>query len=254
MNHEGADPVGRLAQANATVDRVVAEFSEDLAIFKELERELRAYLDRATHQAKSAPAPVWTKAQAQMAAMEALLERTVGTAVPDAVFSFLASPWQQRLIVLGQSEGSSGPGWRTAGDLADRLLALTQRPDASGRAWAQLRAEFEAWFGVLGPTLTHHWQALGPLAGAVAPPIAAPRPFAPLPQAQPDRAAIAQLKLGDWVRWTDDKGRSHRLKLSWVSPISSRWMFVNAQGQRLLVASIDELFQNAKDGRLALHV
>jgi hypothetical protein len=44
----------------------------------------------------------------------------------------------------------------------------------------------------------------------------------------------------------------HPAKLSWLSPISSRLMFVNRRGVRVLVASVEELAALKKLGRLAL--
>jgi hypothetical protein len=40
--------------------------------------------------------------------------------------------------------------------------------------------------------------------------------------------------------------------LSWVSPISSRLMFVNRRGVRILVASVEELAAMKKQGHLVL--
>ena len=44
----------------------------------------------------------------------------------------------------------------------------------------------------------------------------------------------------------------HPAKLSWVSPISSRLMFVNRRGVRILVASIEELAAMKKQSKLTL--
>ena len=42
------------------------------------------------------------------------------------------------------------------------------------------------------------------------------------------------------------------MKLSWVSPISSRLMFVNRRGVRVLVASAEELAAMKQEGNLLL--
>ncbi|MDK2125523.1 DUF1631 domain-containing protein [Parachitinimonas caeni] len=40
-----------------------------------------------------------------------------------------------------------------------------------------------------------------------------------------------QLKRGTWVEFSDGDGELHRMKLAWVSPMKSRFLFTNRQGQ-----------------------
>ena len=42
--------------------------------------------------------------------------------------------------------------------------------------------------------------------------------------------------------------------MSWISPISSRLMFVNRRGVRVLVASVEELAAMKKEGKLITHL
>ena len=63
---------------------------------------------------------------------------------------------------------------------------------------------------------------------------------------------LRNLPLGTWVQLTSDSGRVEPAKVSWVSPISARLMFVNRRGIRVLVASAEELAAMVKLDRLRL--
>jgi hypothetical protein len=67
-----------------------------------------------------------------------------------------------------------------------------------------------------------------------------------------DLPALQALKVGTWIDLAGEDEKMHPAKLSWLSPISSRLMFVNRRGVRVLVASIEELAALKKQGRLAL--
>ena len=60
-------------------------------------------------------------------------------------------------------------------------------------------------------------------------------------QVQPgDIAKVRALKQGSWVDLVDAHGESQAAKLSWISPISQRMLFVNRSGARLCLLSPPE--------------
>jgi hypothetical protein len=65
-----------------------------------------------------------------------------------------------------------------------------------------------------------------------------------------DVELMRQLKIGTWIHIAGEDGKHHPVKLSWVSPISSRLMFVNRRGVRVLVASVEELAAMKQEGNL----
>ena len=65
-----------------------------------------------------------------------------------------------------------------------------------------------------------------------------------------DVEQMRQLKVGTWIHIAGEDGKHHPVKLSWVSPISSRLMFVNRRGVRVLVASVEELAAMKREGNL----
>jgi hypothetical protein len=49
---------------------------------------------------------------------------------------------------------------------------------------------------------------------------------------------VRQLKVGTWIEFVDPKGVKTRAKLSWVSPISEKYLFVNQNGVKIAEKSI----------------
>ncbi len=69
-----------------------------------------------------------------------------------------------------------------------------------------------------------------------------------------DVERVRALTVGTWVEFVDDESRMQPAKLSWVSPISARMLFVNRRGARVQVASLEELAAMMKTGALRLRV
>ena len=65
-----------------------------------------------------------------------------------------------------------------------------------------------------------------------------------------DVEQMRQIKIGTWIHIAGEDGKHHPVKLSWISPISSRLMFVNRRGVRVLVASVEELAAMKQAGNL----
>ena len=45
--------------------------------------------------------------------------------------------------------------------------------------------------------------------------------------------AVRAIKVGTWIEFTDEGGQCERAKLSWISPISSKYLFVNRRGLKV---------------------
>jgi len=57
------------------------------------------------------------------------------------------------------------------------------------------------------------------------------------------------MKVGMWVEFTDANGAKERAKLSWISPISSKYLFVNRKGLKVSDMTAPQLAQQIKDGK-----
>ncbi|MEZ5438546.1 MAG: DUF1631 domain-containing protein [Lysobacteraceae bacterium] len=67
-----------------------------------------------------------------------------------------------------------------------------------------------------------------------------------------DVETLRTMPVGTWVEIKDENGESQPAKLSWVSPISSRLLFVNRRGMRCCVASPEELAAMMREGRFVV--
>jgi hypothetical protein len=92
------------------------------------------------------------------------------------------------------------------------------------------------------------------VAAAAAPAKAEPAPPAPLEFDHIDVERMRKLTVGTWVEFIGDDDRITPGKLSWISPISQRMLFVNRRGARMHVASVEELASMMKAGHLRLRV
>ena len=60
---------------------------------------------------------------------------------------------------------------------------------------------------------------------------------------------LKKIRFGTWFELQDDSGQNHRLKLSWFSPVTQKYMFVDKSGVQALVTPIDVLAQQICKGR-----
>lgn len=228
--------------------------------------------------------------QAREYAQRELAQRRGLQALPAPVDEFLDRYWTHHLSMIALREGVHTPAWQLAVGVAERLLALLPdeqiEPQQVVAALAPLRlpiTEILASSGVTGDAaddlqsrIVDSIQALarGRRPRMPAPnlqvasvqagrlPEAAPSSVvarSPHPVPEPDVAAstadiayVRNIGIGSWVTVPDEHGQPQAVKLSWISPITQRLMFVNRRGVRVLVASVEELAQWRSQGRLEL--
>lgn len=56
------------------------------------------------------------------------------------------------------------------------------------------------------------------------------------------------IKVGTWVEFADDQGNRERAKLSWISPISSKYLFVNRRGLKVCDKTVFALAAEMRRG------
>jgi hypothetical protein len=185
--------------------------------------------------------------------------------------------------MIALREGTGSPSWNAAIGVADSLLALLPAPGKPprpvGSTLQSLRepiAQVLASSGITGDAaqelirqIGHGLESLGrgvePVVAKAVPGVAT----APATAATPglrlvsdkdrldvnaeDLALFRDMAVGTWIQIADDDGRHVPAKMSWISPISSRLMFVNRRGVRVLVGSIEELAAMKKAGKLVVH-
>lgn len=282
-----------LAKVEEIIERLVAEFNENLAIFMTLEEEFRDFLEQhrrrveiTERRAAEIQRGQERLEQARQRAQSELAARVEDMPLPQAVSEFLHNAWQHHVTLALLREGDTGEVFVEAMALADGLLdevAEAQRHVVGKpwlQAWQPALLKVLASVGVYGDAATTAFGALHDTLQAVAdarPELEKPLPELPavaLPQPAPvenspvdlaglDEAAefdkadvehIRGLAVGTWLDFIDKDGRVQPGKLSWISPISSRLLFVNRRGVRFCVASAEELAVMVRMGRLRMHV
>lgn len=319
-NHgEGPQERELLDRVGRSVDRLVAEFNEDIAIFELLEQDLRTFIEQYRRRADLAERRV-AEAQrgkerleeARMRAESLLSERIGSRRIAPLALADLRRYWAHHYAVLFLREGPDEEGCRQALKTLDQLLALADVAFHTGGLTALAETEslqpgllaMLSSSGLTGEAaaecargIAQHLmqpparsaanaapaaaaepvepagKAASPLAkvdaatdpaesGAVSGPRAAtarplpePEPAAPVLDVDPaDVAMLRQLTVGSWVEFVGEDDRAQPGKLSWISPISARMLFVNKRGARMHVASAEELAAMMKQGKLRLRV
>lgn len=281
-----------LTRVDHTIDRLVAEFNEDVAIFETLEQELRAYM--AQHRKRFELAERRTaEAQrgrerlehARRVVADDLAARRGERALPPVIDEFLSRHANHHLVQVALRDGRGAPRYNDAMQAVDRLLALCDKVAAGTVAEplpplpeAGLR-EILASAGCTEDTaqaaLDAVRDALSRLASGesaldddvrMPPQAELPEPAAPEPAPQLEVVAgtagldfdaamlerVRKLQVGDWIQLAAADGHFAPAKVSWISPISSRLLLVNRRGIRVLVASVEELAVMVKLDKVAL--
>ncbi|MBN8716476.1 DUF1631 family protein [Thermomonas sp.] len=279
-----------LNHVDHTIDRLVAEFNEDVAIFETLEQELRAYM--AQHrkrfelaEKRSAEAQRGRERLEQArASVQADLEWHRGNrALPPVLDDFVSKHAAHHLVQMALRDGKGSPRYDSAMRAIDDLLAAFDRAvqrkpldPARPLPEAELLAML-ASAGCIGDAGEAALDALNDALARLAAgepalqadprmPAQAVAPEPPAPEPEPhlevvagtagldyDAAMLARirkLQVGSWVQLQAGDGHFAPAKVSWISPISSRLLLVNRRGIRVLVASVEELAVMAKLGKV----
>lgn len=290
--NQGDGPQERelLSKAEGTVEKLVTEFNEDIAVFEMLEQELRAFLDQhrrridlAEKRAKEAQRGQDRLEHARAIAQKALDERCQGRDLPGTFQEFFSRYWTHHLSMLALREGEDSLVWDATLKMADDLLAAlaVNNPQIRTEAIADKRMQLEsvlASSGILGEPAT---AIIGKLLDSSthsqqeeSTPASAPTASSDA-SAQPSKLSESNLRMvfnkdaldydaqdveffksfsiGSWLQLEGSNGSFTPVKLAWISPISSRLMFVNRRGVRVLVVSVEELAQMKKQGKLIVH-
>ncbi len=277
-----------LEQVEEAVARLTRDFSENLEIFEAVEQsfgpqyaQYRRRIEIAERRATEMHRAHERRLEARRFAEAELAARLRHREVPSTLKSFLEDYWAPYVgIVALRGEGGAAD-MAEALALGDGLLEELDlaRTHGAGKPWLRaLRPAMTSMFSVLGlaaevsaavvDTLERALQALADDAGRLPelPQVesipqleAEPEPQAWVEsevQPQVDEVTadyFRQLPLGTWLDFVNRDGSVQSGKLSWVSPISARLMFVNRRGSRFCVASASELAAMAQMERLRLH-
>jgi hypothetical protein len=279
-----------LTRVDHTIDRLVAEFNEDVAIFETLEQELRAFLAQQRKRFELAEKRT-TEAQrgrerldhARSAVTEDVAAHRGARELPPVLDDFISHHATHHLVQITLRDGKGSPRYNTAMQAVDDVLAAFdlasagQLPHFATALPSAVLSDIFASAGCSGEAAIAAEDALRDaltrLANGEAAQVADVRLPAQIdvldPELTPqeaqlevvaDNAAldfdaamlerIRKLKIGDWLQLAGADGHFAPAKVSWISPISARLLLVNRRGIRVLVASAQELAVMAKLDRV----
>jgi hypothetical protein len=277
-----------LERVDASIERLVAEFNEDVAIFETLEQELREFMSQhrqrieiAERRAAETQRGRERLEHSRARAMADIESRQGQRQLPALLQDLLSGYAAHHLTQLGLRGGvESEPyvrslatldGLMGAFDAASCHTLVAELPLLDRAGLADMLASSGCVGAVADAAIDSVHRSLGQIAGeSVSELDVLPQPVvvAEQPAVRPvleivgGRAQLdfdpemaermRALPIGTWLQLTGESGKSEPAKVSWVSPISSRLLFVNRRGARVLVASVEELAAMEKVGRVQL--
>ena len=279
--NRGEEPQERelLDHVDHTIERLVSEFNEDVAIFETLEQELRGFMaqhrkrfelvERRTTEAQ------WGRERldnARASAARDLEAHRGDRKLPAVIDDFLSRHTAHHLVQVALRDGTESIRYdRALGAVDGMLAALDSASEGTwpDPVWALAEEGLKEILNSAGFTETASQGALDALSETFARmakgqtlPESDARiatqsiPLDPVAEAPKlevvadnshldyDDAVLERvrgLKVGDWLQLANADQSFAPAKVSWISPISSRLLLVNRRGIRVLVASSQEL-------------
>ena len=227
---------------------------------------------------------------ARRAAAREILDRTQSAELPEVISGILTRPWANVLVLTQLRHGNDSPEYRNALDVADRLAwsGTPKETDEDRARLAQESGEIEGALRTGLKLVAYHdsdteillsdlrscYDEL--MTGESASAEGRDEGVGNGSSALPDIGFVEQIDLsdesseteasasldkkivewvrgfksGDWFEFNDHSGEPQRAKLSWVSPISSRYLFVNQRGQKFADLALDELVRRVASRRV----
>lgn len=259
--------------AEPLVARIQNTFAEDAGVFGEALTELEAFLAEQERKAEVQAANLTTELEqqerleiARMVANNATTAYLSNLALPESVRNFIAETWHAVLVKAALSGSGDGAAWQDAATTMDNLVWSVQPlrgtddrqrlvkllPSLLGGLRSGLESIGTADSlrdAFLAELMKLHAAAVKAgmsAALSVAAPVPAQKPAeaAPLPPPESLLEAPADLEhiaRGHWISMRDEKGQIRRLRLNWISPARTMYLFTNHEGQRAVALTHTEL-------------
>jgi hypothetical protein len=290
-----------LNRVTGVVDRLNAEFNEDVAIFTTIEEEFRGFLEQHQRRIELAERRATEAQRGRERLEEARISAAMELALlmgareaPPALENFLSRYWTHHLAVVmlrdstdslryAEARAAGQLMWTTFLDcengaeppveLHEKLEAVLASSGITGEAAGDVLEAVDSVLqslrlGQRQAAQDHLLPAFEGFAQSSSDAVAIVDPSSVASQGGPsleivggtdsiefdpaDVERIRAMQVGAWVEFVDADGTSQPAKLSWISPISSRLLFVNRRGLRLCASSAEELAAMLKQGRFVL--
>jgi len=220
---------------------------------------------------------------ARQRASQEMKARSFSEHLPQVARDFLEQTWVDKLvfILLRHPDGEMSDEWREALSIADEIAWAFEPKESEDEleelklSLPALRQSIEDGLGSLGGFHRKKSHTLFELlantqtvrtavqtASKSPTPRQAPAPTAPAPVAEAEKKAeeipkeeqammerLRNIQFGTWFEFTDDKGEAQKVKLSWLSPLTSSCMFVDRAGVQTAIKPLRSLAQEIIAGR-----
>lgn len=269
-----------LRTAEAIVLRIQNEFAEDAGVFAQCQEEFETYLVEQEREADARAAKLTERLKererlelARELAQKAIAAKIGDTELPDVVREFVGTCWLKVLAQAALEGGEEGPRWRETVETLDELVwsVLPKQGADSRQKMVQrlpplLRAvkvgmqtaglDEAAQNGFFAQLVQLHAAALkaGMAQSDAAPARAQARRAAPPADSvdpTPESLELDLLSRGSWIELRDEAGPPRRVRLTWISPARTMYLFANRQGQRALALTRSELLRRFASGEAA---
>ncbi|MDY0011483.1 MAG: DUF1631 family protein [Rhodocyclaceae bacterium] len=255
--------------AEPLVVRIQDHFAEDNQVFTDCLAQLEAFLAEQERLAEEKATTLTDELEqqerleiARLVARDATTPHLENPALPEAVRHFIGEVWLQVLVKAALAGSADGGQWQEAAatmeDLAwsvqplggaeDRQRLVKLLPSLIGglrrgmEAVGTEDAVRDAFFAEL--MKLHAAAVKAGMNAQASPPPAAPIPAAP-PQAETELPAeegdLGPLVRGTWINLRERDGGSRRMRLNWISPARTMYLFTNHQGQGAMALTQAEL-------------
>lgn len=283
-----------LNQLRSIVERVLAEFEDDVDLFDTLLEEFDEFMEKYQKVSRVAEKRTTEAAQgrerlqhARTRAAQEITRRLKQPDLPTVVRYLLGQPWSNVLLLTLLRKGARSEEWTQALMVADDLIWAVQ-PKVDAAARSRLREMIlplldaiadglelvaihnEELERIQGELIEAFEQALNAESAPQVPkalqgeekdvelpdwvvelgdtPVVVQKPAESKDKESPDQRL--QIALGAWFEFTGEEGEVQRGKLSWISPISRRYLFVDQKGLKVADKAPDELSAGLREGTI----
>jgi uncharacterized protein DUF1631 len=265
--------------AAGVIDEVCRDFKVDFAVFEVADARLQEFLDAEQRRAASlldddvAAALVAEESNADRSEVRALIrDKLTGIRVPFEVRGFAETIWVDYLTLVREREGTESEAWNSGVKTLDDLLwsiAAKERNAQKARltkmvpglirslrsGGSEVHVRDDRMQPFLEAVYQLHMAAIRPKAErAVAELTEAETANVPmLTKVANVHDFVGEMVVGTWLAFDDD-GRTINARLSWVSPMRTKYIFTTRSRGRALAVSPEELAWQLRDGSARLIV
>jgi Protein of unknown function (DUF1631) len=271
------------ALATDVVDGICREFEVDIEVFDRANLRLRAFIDGERQSVTDSVAPDMVAAlsaeeeETDRSHVRAFLrDRLAGLDVPFDVRSFVETVWADHMTSLRREHGPDSEAW-TAGlrTLDDMLWSIGAKERSAQKARLtkmipsligglrractaqqlpvdRVRAFFDALYKL-------HMAAIKPAQGVTvvmgdeSTPAVSPAFAGPVPVIANVHDFVSEMAVGTWLSFTKEE-RTTNARLTWVSPLRTKYLFTSRAKTRAFVYTPEELAYELGAGMVNLVV